>query len=87
MINHKSFAFLKVCIISDKLMTTDSTHKIILGTAIIALLAAAFTAIPSKEDNHLSADPPETVSYVDVERYLGRWYEQASIPANFETSC
>ena len=30
---------------------------------------------------------PKTVDYVNISRYSGRWYEQASIPAGFEANC
>ena len=36
----------------------------------------------------LPAGPPlETVAYVDVERYMGRWYEIAKYPNAFEVGC
>jgi len=31
--------------------------------------------------------PLETVPFVDVERYMGKWYEIASYPTFFNTSC
>lgn len=31
--------------------------------------------------------PPETVSYVDLERYTGVWYEIARYPNRFQTGC
>jgi apolipoprotein D and lipocalin family protein len=31
--------------------------------------------------------PPETVSFVDLERYLGTWYEIAVIPNRFQKHC
>ena len=31
--------------------------------------------------------PPETVSYVDLSRYQGRWFEIARYPAPFEKHC
>jgi len=31
--------------------------------------------------------PPTTVSYVDLNRYLGTWYEIASIPQEFQEGC
>lgn len=34
-----------------------------------------------------ACEPPETVDYVDVERYLGTWYEIASYPAFFQRDC
>jgi apolipoprotein D and lipocalin family protein len=32
-------------------------------------------------------DLPKTVDYVDVDRYLGLWYEQGSIPTFFQRNC
>lgn len=68
-------------------MTNDSTHKVILGAALLVLLVAAFSTTIRIQDKNITANPPQTVSHVDVDRYLGRWYEQASIPANFEKGC
>lgn len=34
-----------------------------------------------------SAPPLETVPYVDPAKYLGRWYEIASIPQSFSKGC
>jgi apolipoprotein D and lipocalin family protein len=31
--------------------------------------------------------PPDTVEQVDLERYLGKWYEIASFPASFQKDC
>lgn len=31
--------------------------------------------------------PPETVAYVDLDRYAGDWYEIASIPNRFQKHC
>lgn len=31
--------------------------------------------------------PPRTVAQVDLDRYLGRWYEIAKIPNRFQTQC
>lgn len=32
-------------------------------------------------------DPLQTVSSVDLDRYLGKWYEIAAIPQSFQTGC
>lgn len=37
--------------------------------------------------SNLQKDPPKTVPYVNLTRYLGVWYEQASIPSWFEINC
>ncbi len=34
-----------------------------------------------------SEQPLETVSHVDLQRYLGTWYEIATIPARFQKGC
>jgi len=33
------------------------------------------------------AEPPETVESVDLERYMGRWYEIAALPNFFQRHC
>lgn len=37
--------------------------------------------------SNLTKDPPKTVPYVDISKYLGTWYEQALIPFYFERNC
>ena len=32
-------------------------------------------------------DPLEVVPHVDLQRYLGRWYEIATIPQHFQKGC
>ena len=32
-------------------------------------------------------DPLTTVPYVDIERYMGKWYEIASFPQRFQKNC
>lgn len=44
--------------------------------ALGLLLTIAMTGCP--------CDPPETVEFVDVERYMGKWYEIAKYPVIFE---
>lgn len=34
-----------------------------------------------------AASPPPTVDHVDVERYVGRWYEIAQLPNRFQGGC
>lgn len=45
---------------------------------------AAFSALPG---GATEAPPLETVAFVDLDRYLGTWYEIASYPAWFQKSC
>ena len=33
------------------------------------------------------AAKPDTVPYVDIKRYFGKWYEQAVIPFYWERGC
>ena len=35
----------------------------------------------------MTADPPKTVDYVDLNRYSGLWYQQAVTPNYFERDC
>jgi len=47
--------------------------------ALLALLALVSTA--------RALDPPQTVAEVDLGRYVGRWYELARLPNNFQDQC
>lgn len=54
--------------------------------SVVALLAVGFVdAGSTMADEKL----PElqTVDYVDLEKYSGKWYEVASIPKNFQKGC
>ncbi len=57
--------------------------------AFIALvLGVQFTSNTfENNETNLTKDPPKTVPYVDVNKYLGPWYEQAVIPYYFERNC
>jgi apolipoprotein D and lipocalin family protein len=52
--------------------------RILLG-AVCLVLPACSTPAPYP--------PLETVEFVDIERYLGKWYEIASIPTSFTSGC
>ena len=52
---------------------------------ITAFFAASACASPPA--NRTSSTPLEVVSSVDLERYLGRWYEVARFPNGFERDC
>jgi apolipoprotein D and lipocalin family protein len=55
---------------------------------VIALLAAALLgACASQPVNRQAEVPLTTVASVDVERYLGRWYEIARLPNGFQKDC
>jgi apolipoprotein D and lipocalin family protein len=50
----------------------------VLGGVLAVLAPLASAAKPA---------PPETVAYVDLDRYAGDWYEIASIPNRFQKHC
>jgi apolipoprotein D and lipocalin family protein len=54
--------------------------KIIVSTTGRAMLAA----LAALGISGCSVDPPTTVSYVDVQKYMGKWYEIAKYPFIFE---
>lgn len=55
--------------------------KFILGAS--AILIAGATALFLKDSN----SPLETVPYVDLEKYMGKWYEISAFPQRFEKGC
>ena len=55
--------------------------KEIIATTALAGLGIAALALASKNK------PLETVSHVDLEKYLGKWYEIAAFPQGFEKGC
>ena len=50
-------------------------------------LSALVERAPYLQTERSSLEPPKTVPYVNLTRYLGIWYEQASIPARFSSDC
>ena len=53
---------------------------------MVLILSVSF--IPLELDSkNLKTNQPKTVPYVDVNLYLGTWYEQAVIPYYFEREC
>ncbi len=56
-------------------------HRLLLCTTLVALAGCATTT------QRLSLPPLETVKQVDLERYLGTWYEIASFPQSFQKGC
>ena len=53
------------------------------GVALIALLLSGCSSGNKKSD----LPPPPVVASVDVNRYLGTWYQQAQIPNRFQSMC
>ncbi len=55
---------------------------VIASAALLALAACASQPVNRR------ADPPlQAVESVDLDRYLGRWYEIARLPNNFQKDC
>ncbi|WP_425410989.1 lipocalin family protein [Hyphococcus sp.] len=56
---------------------------------LTVMMSAAALAACSKPPVNRAADagPLETANDVDIDRYLGRWYEIARFPNNFEKNC
>ena len=55
--------------------------------AIVALLLVSLAACKTPPVNRDPSRPLPTVAQVDLERYLGRWYEIARYENSFETDC
>ncbi|WP_345100913.1 lipocalin family protein [Mucilaginibacter panaciglaebae] len=56
-------------------------REIITGTAAFGLTSIAALALYSKNK------PLSTVQYVELDKYLGKWYEIAAFPQRFERGC
>lgn len=51
------------------------------------LMAAFFAGCAAQPSYRASDEPLRTVQSVDLDRYLGRWYEIARLPNRFEKNC
>ena len=66
-------------------MLSKKQKTVILAVVFIAIMVvlspfgARGSTVPSR--------PPNTVPQVDLERYMGTWYEISSIPAIFSVGC
>jgi len=56
-------------------------REILASTVILGLAGAAAFALLNKDE------PLQTVQYVELEKYLGKWYEIASFPQRFQRGC
>lgn len=54
---------------------------------ILGCLALGMGGVAQAMGKHDPVDPLETVAHVDLERYMGRWYEIARLPQSFEKDC
>jgi len=57
-----------------------SRSIIIIFLTLIAFFTLIYSLLPY-------SDPPSTVPYVDLTRYLGIWYEISAIPQHFSKGC
>jgi apolipoprotein D and lipocalin family protein len=58
-------------------------HVFVAAAVIIALIVPVVVSAVEPVDPH----PVTAVSHVDLERYVGRWYEIAKIPNRFQKNC
>jgi apolipoprotein D and lipocalin family protein len=68
-------------------LTVTAVHRlwsVAFGGAVAALLVSLTCPVALCAGKPL---PPETVSHVDLNHYLGTWYEIASIPNRFQQHC
>ena len=66
-------------------MTTQPSRRPVSLLAALATTAAAGAAyLYLRRKNYA---PLPTVPHVELERYLGRWYEVARLPVPFEKNC
>ena len=63
--------------------TAESRRRRAAGVRRFLLCAIAAAAAPIA----VARTPLQTVPYVDLDRYAGRWYEIATIPAFFQRKC
>ncbi len=61
--------------------------KSTLSFSIICSLSLLLTSCSSQPLNRNLSIPLRTETYVDLDRYLGRWYEIARLPNRFERNC
>ena len=54
---------------------------------LFALLLGTLAACRTPTTERLNLPPVETVPSVDLERYLGTWYEIAAFPQSFQKGC
>ena len=58
------------------------------GNSILQILIGIFASVSPLHAAAADAPPPlQTVSHVDVNRYMGKWYEIASFPQWFQKNC
>ena len=68
------------------MINTTEKKQTVAALALALVLGATLTACTSSDPAPRS-NPPATVASVDVQRYLGTWYQQALIPNRFQSMC
>lgn len=63
------------------ILNMKNKKQIIVGTAAFGLTSIAALALYTKNK------PLSTVQYVELDKYLGKWYEIAAFPQSFERGC
>jgi apolipoprotein D and lipocalin family protein len=66
-------------------MMIEKDHKALQRAMLVSGLALLFAC--SANGRHLANDPPTVVRHVDLDRYLGKWYEIARYPNRFQKQC
>jgi apolipoprotein D and lipocalin family protein len=54
---------------------------------LFSLFISLLTLLPASGSASGSAPPLNTVPYVDLSKYIGKWYEIASMPQSFSKGC
>lgn len=60
---------------------------IVLGAALLASIPCIADSLGFVNIGSVPPNPPNVVPHVDVDKYLGTWYEQSTIPYYFERNC
>ncbi len=53
----------------------------------ITLIFAVFCSLFFSQISHAKLEPLPTVDFVDIEKYMGKWYEIALFPQWFQKNC
>lgn len=61
--------------------------RLLVCSKLFALVFGASLAVSSGAAQPVDRGPMQTVERVDLERYMGRWYEAALIPNKFQSMC
>ncbi len=58
-----------------------------MATLVLAVVLGVTLTACTSSDPLPGSNPPATVASVDVQRYLGTWFQQALIPNRFQSMC